>query len=177
MFAEILGGIGAIGGLLGGGDDEVTRTNEPWSGVQPYLTGEGQVPWAGTPAMNLDWMRYNQDLAEGVNDSWLATPPPMLMNDPRLTGENVYQPQNPGGILGVDEWGSRRPPGESPVATVSGIIQPQQAAPQPQQAAPQPPAPAYNFVNDPSQTYAAPAQQPGYNWFDAWNDMHGGGGA
>jgi len=97
MLSAVLGGIasGLAGGLLGGGGpDEIEQRIEPWAGIIPYLTGlrsnsyfTGGIPNTWGPWW--DWMGAAQRGEEG---SWLQPPPPMVPQDPRITGENVYRP-------------------------------------------------------------------------------------
>ena len=98
MFASLAAPIigSAVSGLLssgGGGSDGGTGTRtvvqEPWSGVQPYLVGDsGYVPEVGGP-LSSDWLYWNYMAGQGMP---VGPPPPMFVNDPRYTGEGVYDP-------------------------------------------------------------------------------------
>lgn len=82
ISAAILAGGSLLSGLLGGGDkkqEQGTQTvsNAPWSGIQPYLTGSGQLPsyLTAMPDMYLPWLQWAQGSGEGTN---LDAPPPMM---------------------------------------------------------------------------------------------------
>ena len=80
---DALIGVGGslLSGLLGnsGNDREQTQqqTNEPWSGLIPYLTGGDQPPGFlyGTPDITRQWLEWAQ--GSGTGDS-LAAPPAMM---------------------------------------------------------------------------------------------------
>lgn len=98
ILGGLAGGVGSalVGGLFGGGGSSSgsgtgtqTVIQEPWPGVQPYLTGEsGYVPQVGGP-ISSDWLYWNYMAGQGMP---VGPPPPMFVNSPQYTGENVYDP-------------------------------------------------------------------------------------
>ena len=83
--AAILAGGSLLSGLLGSRDRGQTQStqqqvsNAPWSGIQPYLTGGGQLPsyLTAMPDMYLPWLQWAQGSGEGTN---LNAPPPMMFD-------------------------------------------------------------------------------------------------
>jgi len=78
---------GSLANKAFGGDDaeEATRqetqetTNEPWSGLQPYLTGGGLLPsyLSSMPDIYRPWLEWAQGSGTGAN---LSAPPPMMFD-------------------------------------------------------------------------------------------------
>jgi len=98
-FGAIAVGVGSAaagslvsGAMSGGGSGGATQqvTNEPWSGIQPYLTGDtGPASRFQQPLINYNNMLWSQQMAKGAEPS---VAPPMFMSDPRMTGQNVAVP-------------------------------------------------------------------------------------
>ena len=91
-----------VGGMMNkksskGSSSQVS--NEPWEGLQPYLTGGDKVVgrW-DRPDLNYNAMRWAQDIGAGATT---AMAPPQFMTDPRLTGYGIdipaYTEYNPYG--------------------------------------------------------------------------------
>ncbi len=89
--------------LFGGGPEVVDTESEPWEPLQPYLIGDAGPNWARNPGINYNWLDAAQQLAEGMPVNRL---PPMFMNDPRMTFDDVYTPYEGG------PWGYGFGPGE-----------------------------------------------------------------
>lgn len=85
--ASLLGGL--LGGSSGGGGGTQTIVNEPWSGVKPYLTGESSYRPQTQPPINSDWIYWNYMMSQGAP---VGPPPPMFVDMPQYTGQNVYDP-------------------------------------------------------------------------------------
>ena len=77
------------GGDGGGGDQTQTVINEPWGPLQEFLVGNfNHTPQMNNP-LNSDWLWWNYMMGQGY---MVGPPPPMMVDDPRYTGENVYDP-------------------------------------------------------------------------------------
>lgn len=75
----------------GGGEQTQEVKNEPWSGQVPYLTGSQIAPVITNPVpINSDWLAWSNQVAQTGMPS---APPPMNMNNPMLSGNNVYAGQ------------------------------------------------------------------------------------
>jgi len=75
---------------MGGGKEEkVVTKNEPWAQQIPYLVGGQIAPVVSQPVpVNADWLWWANQVAQ--TGTPIATVPAMSMNNPMLTGENVY---------------------------------------------------------------------------------------
>ena len=90
LISTALGGLFGGAGSKGGGTQEIINT--PWAGLIPYLTGgedgnAGVIP--GQPPMSADASYWNTMSGFG---HLMGPPPPMFVDDPRFTGENMYMP-------------------------------------------------------------------------------------
>lgn len=96
-----------------GGPEAVDVENEPWEPLQPYLTGgaSGNAgPNFGAPVpLNYNWLDWAQQIGGGMP----SNAPPMSMNDPRMTFDNVHTPYQGG------PWGYGMGPGQ--LTTEAGI--------------------------------------------------------
>lgn len=84
-------GVGASLLDSGGGSGSGTQTvvNEPWSGLKPYLTGESEYRPQTQRPLNSDWLYWNYMAGQGMP---IGPPPPMYVDDPQYSGQNVYDP-------------------------------------------------------------------------------------
>lgn len=91
IAGPIIGGLMGGGGGGGGGSAGGTQVMKtvPWEGLEPYLTGKSDyVPQTNKP-LSSDWLHWMYLTAQGAP---YGPPPPMYVDDPRYTGENVYDP-------------------------------------------------------------------------------------
>ncbi len=92
-------GSNVIGGLLNdssdAGDTSTTVNNEPWKGIQPYLTGNtGPDGRFNTPKQNYNHMVWSELMGHGSKP---IVAPPQFMHDPRLNGANTAIPTDNNG--------------------------------------------------------------------------------
>lgn len=75
---------------MGGGKEEkVVTTNTPWAEQVPYLIGPQIAPVISQPTpINADWLWWANQVAQ--TGMPISQVPAMSMQNPMLTGENVY---------------------------------------------------------------------------------------
>lgn len=74
---------GAVAGGIGADSNATaTTTNAPWSGLQPYLTGDNTTKapaWASArPGVSGAWTKWNDRLSTGALGSWMQPSPSMF---------------------------------------------------------------------------------------------------
>ena len=94
LAAAGIGALGSIAGAaIGAPDATSTKQMKPWDGLRPYLNGKnGPIGRWDMPEMNYNSLAANQSMANG-GFSYDA-PPPMFMDDPRMTGYGVSVPRD-----------------------------------------------------------------------------------
>ena len=81
-----------IGGLMGGASSQSsggpqTVEQVPWAGVQPYMVGDTNPDMGAPNPLSSDWLQWHFATSQGAP---YGPASPMFVNDPRYTGENVY---------------------------------------------------------------------------------------
>lgn len=94
LAAAGIGALGSVAGAaIGAPDATSTKQMKPWDGLRPYLNGKnGPIGRWDMPEMNYNSLAANQSMANG-GFSYDA-PPPMFMDDPRMTGYGVSVPRD-----------------------------------------------------------------------------------
>lgn len=135
----------ALGGLLGGGDQTTSTTSDLPEWLKPFYTGgaDGYAGYMqGQPPISDDFIHWNTMMGMGYP---IGPNPPMYVDDPRYTGQNVYQapfnfmqPQDNLGTMGfplqqmapglmpnLQGMGAQRQPPHHPLMNMSNPMIPQ----------------------------------------------------